>query len=177
VVADDAKAALDLPSSLCLACGLCCNGVLFKDVELQPDDVSSVLLGHGLQLTRRAGIQRLAQPCQALEGCSCRIYPERPARCRQFECLLFKSVAGGQTTLGQALRIVQRARRQAARVRQLLAQLGDRDDSVPLSVRFRRMRARFEGGLEDNESVDRFGELTLATHELNVLLSEAFLPG
>jgi len=48
---------------------------------------------------------------------------------------------------------------------------------VPLSVRFRRMRARFEGGLEDNESVDRFGELTLATHELNVLLSEAFLPG
>jgi hypothetical protein len=79
--------------------------------------------------------------------------------------------------LGQALRIVQRARRQAARVRQLLAQLGDRDDSVPLSVRFRRMRARFEGGLEDNESVDTFGELTLATHELNVLLSEAFLPG
>ncbi len=38
------------------------------------------------------------------------------------------------------------------------------------------MRARFERGLENDEAIDTFGELTLATHELNLLLSEVFLP-
>jgi hypothetical protein len=164
----------ELPQNLCLTCGLCCNGVLFKDVVLQPADVRSKLVKLGLPLRRGARQDRFPQPCAALEGCSCRIYTERPARCQQFECLLFQSVAQGQTTLPAALRLVRQAQQRAQRVRQLLRELGDVDETVALSVRFRRMRARFEQGLDSSENIDRFGELTLATHDLNLLLAEAF---
>jgi hypothetical protein len=72
------------------------------------------------------------------------------------------------------LRLVRQAQQRAQRVRQLLRELGDVDETVALSVRFRRMRARFEQGLDSSENIDRFGELTLATHDLNLLLAEAF---
>jgi hypothetical protein len=164
----------ELPQNLCLTCGLCCNGVLFKDVVLQPADARSKLAKLGLPLRRGGRQDRFPQPCAALEGCSCRIYTERPARCQQFECLLFQSVAQGQTTLPAALRRVRQAQQKAERVRRLLRALGDVDETVALSIRFRRMRVRFEKGLASAEDIDRFGELTLATHDLNLLLSEAF---
>jgi hypothetical protein len=85
-------------------------------------------------------------------------------------------VAAGKNTLEQGLRLIKKARTRAERVRRLLRRLGDQDETVALSIRFRRMRARFERGLENDEAIDTFGELTLATHELNLLLSEVFLP-
>lgn len=166
----------DLPGTLCLACGLCCNGVLFKDVELQAGDNAALLTSRGLPIVARGGKQRFAQPCRALDSCTCQVYVDRPARCRQFECLLFKSVSQGRTELAEALRIVRRARLLADRVRRLLRDLGDGNETVALSLRFRRMRARFEKGLAEEQAVDRFAELTMATHELNLLLSQAFLP-
>ena len=61
--------------SLCLACGLCCDGTLFADVKLQPADEPERLRQHGLRLLHeRAGKDllpddphlRFSQPCAAL---------------------------------------------------------------------------------------------------------------
>ena len=49
--------------------------------------------------------------------------------------------------------------------------------NAPLSVRFRRTVKRMEAGVLDDETADRYGELTLAVHDLNVLLAQAFYPG
>jgi hypothetical protein len=183
-----------LPEQLCLACGLCCNGVLFKDVELQPGDGAERLSALGLPLRNARSVPRpskrsprskpgppklkLAQPCVALcAGNECRVYLQRPTRCRQFECALFKSVAAGETELPAALKTVQAARQRADRVRHLLRTLGDADEHLALSLRFRRTRRRLEArGLNDG-SADTFSELTLAVHALNVLLSSRFYPG
>jgi len=102
-----------ITNELCNACGLCCNGVLFKDVQLQPGDDAAHLRSLGLPIREprrvppRTGRSphshevrktRFPQPCAALcDGNRCRIYAERPARCREFECALFKSVAAGET--------------------------------------------------------------------------------
>ena len=179
-----------LPEQLCLACGLCCNGVLFKDVELQPGDDVKRLGSLGLPIRIARKVKRtspskperhdskFAQPCAALcDGNRCRIYAERPARCRQFECALFKSVAAGETELVAALRTVRATLRRADRVRQLLRILGDFDEHLPLSLRFNRTRRRLETGGVDDASTDAFAELTLAVHALNVVLSERFYPG
>jgi hypothetical protein len=58
-----------------------------------------------------------------------------------------------------------------------LRELGDHDEDVALSLRFRRMRQRLETTIPDRKTSGVFGELTLAVHDLNLLLSDAFYPG
>jgi hypothetical protein len=39
------------------------------------------------------------------------------------------------------------------------------------------MKTRLEAGLRDDETAEVFSRLTLAVHDLNVLLGDAFYPG
>lgn len=178
---------------LCLACGLCCNGVLFADVRLQAGEEAARLASRGLPLSGGASPQadgqtprrvlepgprslRLAQPCPALAGGRCRIYAERPRYCREFECLALKSLITGRLALPAARRVIDTARKRAGKVRSLLRALGDTEEQEPLSARFRRLARRLEGGGLEEDSADLYGQLTLAVHDLNFLLSDAFYP-
>lgn len=122
-------------------------------------------------------VLKFLQPCRAHDGCRCGIYTQRPRYCREFECVLLKSAAAGQTTQDEALRIIGRAKERAEAVRQLLRELGDQDDELALGARFRRMRRRLEQGQLDETTADLYGRLTLAVHELNLIISQAFYPG
>lgn len=168
-----------IPDVLCLACGLCCNGVIFKDVELRRDDDAVKLIEAGLAIEERqrgsSAKVKFPQPCAVL--CSdnrCHIYTQRPCRCRQFECLLFQAVSRGETELAAALRLVHEAQRRAARVVEGLRQLGDTRDAVALSLRFQHVRRRLERNPADEETAARFADLSLAVHDLNLLLGEHF---
>ena len=169
-----------MAQELCLDCGLCCNGALFADVVLQPGDASGPL--RALANPRRAARSaprplRLPQPCAAWDGCRCRFYRERPQYCRDFACALFKSVQAGTTGTAAALRVIRDARRQVDRVRQLLRALGDDDLHLPLSARFRRTARRLEEREPGPDVASNFSELTLAMHNLNLLLADSFYPG
>jgi hypothetical protein len=119
----------------------------------------------------------LTQPCAAFDGCRCRVYADRPKYCRQFECVLFKSVKAGRTEPAAALRIIRTARERADKVYCLLRILGDSDEQLPLSARFRRTSKRLKEHELDEETADTYGQLTLAFHDLNLLLGDAFYPG
>jgi uncharacterized protein len=165
---------------ICLACGLCCNGVIFANLQLQPADDAERLRSHGLPITTSRAPRHppfLTQPCAALEGCSCRVYADRPQYCRHFECVLLKSVVAGRTQPAEALRIIGAARDRAEKVRRLLRALGDKDEHVALSARFRRTSTRLKAMDLSEETADTYGQLTLAVHDLNLLLGEAFYPG
>ena len=168
-------------SDLCLECGLCCNGVLFVDGELLTEDNAPRLQQLGLKVFENSKskfvTRKFAQPCAVFDGCRCGIYSERPMYCRQFECLLLKSVKNGHTPKAEAAKVIQQARKRAGNVKRLLRELGDDDDDVPLSTRFRRVKRRIETREADANALERFGELTLAVHDLNLLLSSAFYPG
>jgi Fe-S-cluster containining protein len=171
-------------ATLCPNCALCCNGVLFKDVELQKGDNADKLKNLGLPISnsrsalRGSGSKpsRFPQPCSALEGCHCNVYADRPLRCRQFECALFKSVAVGETGVEGALGIIRDARKRAERVKALLRELGDSEESLALSLRFKRARRRFENSDVDESTAETFSRLTLAVHDLNLLLHDKFYP-
>lgn len=193
-----------LTDDLCLHCGLCCDGTLFRAVELQSGDNSVRLKELGLpiravrhirgQVPQSPSVGSAAtglsfpQPCSALgAGCRCRIYPDRPMYCRQFECHLFQQVRQRRETTVEALRLIRSARRRAARVRRLLAELGDDDVNEPLGLRFRRMRKQMESGtdnlaasskpvIDPSMAQDLFQQLSLAVHQLNLLLGERFYP-
>src|SRR6478736_2163147 len=59
---------------LCLSCGLCCNGVLFADVKLQPEDRAKILLKLGIPVRSAGAREKFEQPCVALSSCTCKIY-------------------------------------------------------------------------------------------------------
>ncbi len=185
---------------LCLSCGLCCNGVIFADVQLETADDPARLLRLGLPLSNlqdhnrerrstplqiksaglavlKSTVLKFPQPCTALEGCSCRIYPERPTYCRQFECLLLKNAKDGLIHPSEALGFIRQARERAGKVRRLLNSLGDTAEHHPLSIRFRRTSARMQKTALDEQTAERYAELTLAVHDLNCLLNDAFYPG
>jgi hypothetical protein len=120
---------------------------------------------------------RFSQPCVAHEGCRCRIYADRPVYCRGFDCLLLQSVKSGGVDAGEALRIIRRAQKLVAEVRELLIELGDTDERKPLRARFRSVCHRLDGASCGTEEAMVFGRLTLAMHNLNLLLAEKFYSG
>src|SRR2546425_1171955 len=125
----------DAVATLCPKCGLCCNGVLFGDVELQVTDEAKRLRALGLSLEQKGKALRFSQPCSCFDGELCKIYEQRPARCRNFECGLVQRVNGAGITIEGALKSISQARRQVGSVRELLEKLGQRDEHLPLSRR------------------------------------------
>ena len=111
-----------------------------------------------------------------LDGCRCRVYSERPKHCREFDCLLLKSVRAKRVTTGAALQLVRLAQDRAEKVGRLLRRLGETDEQSALADRFRRTARRLEKLGLDQETSEAYGQLTLAFHELNLLLSESFYP-
>jgi hypothetical protein len=153
--------------TLCLECGLCCNGVLFADIRREPGDPSPLFAQHG---------PRVAQPCPAFNAADgrCAFYAGRPARCRKFECQQLLAVCAGKKTTEAAQRRVRAARKLAMEVGKLLAELGFNDVRLSLSRRFRRcQRAAENGGLE-RAQLDCLADLQVAVHKLNILLAGEF---
>ncbi|MCP3137051.1 YkgJ family cysteine cluster protein [Pyxidicoccus xibeiensis] len=96
-------------STLCLRCGMCCDGTLFTHVSLQPTEVAA-LQQRGLPLSQRAdGSPALAQHCAALDGRTCTVYADRPASCRRYHCQLFAALAEKEVSLDEALAVVDEA--------------------------------------------------------------------
>ncbi|MGH7973481.1 MAG: hypothetical protein ACREIC_32600 [Limisphaerales bacterium] len=88
-----------------------------------------------------------------------------------------KSVKSGKTSKAAALGIIRTARECSDRVWRLLRELGDVDEELSLSKRFRRTTRRLEEASLDDQTAELYGDLTLAVHDLNFLLSQAFYPG
>jgi len=119
----------------------------------------------------------LVQPCAAFDGRLCRIYADRPQYCREFECALFKRVQAGRYPAVAALAIIRSTRKRTGTVRGLLRLLGDTDETSALALRFKGTAKRLETSSPEKKTADRFGQLTIAMHDLNQTLSSRFYPG
>jgi Fe-S-cluster containining protein len=166
----------DAISQLCPNCGLCCNGVLFADVELRAGDDAKRLTKLGLTLGEKGhGKLAFAQPCACFDGKLCGIYADRPKRCRTFECGLLKRVQDDGLEANAALKTISRTKRQVETVRGLLRQLGQKDEQLAMTKRYAlAMSAPID--LSDHENdTERRGELMLAVDELMQQLQRDFL--
>lgn len=160
---------------LCPNCGLCCNGVLFGDVELQSGDAAGRLIELGLSLRKKGGKRVFVQPCSCFDGKLCRIYADRPARCRAFECGLLKRVQDGVMEANAALKRISEAQRMADKVRRLLRRLGQNDEQLALTKRYAQV---MKTPIDLSASVDAAelrGELMLAVNDLMRVLQRDFL--
>jgi hypothetical protein len=90
---------------------------------------------------------------------------------------LFKNVQGGRIGPVAASRIIQAAKERAEKVRTLLRDLGNTDEEIALSLRFQRAAKRYEKAPLANGKAETYADLTLAVHDLNMLIRDAFYPG
>ncbi len=159
---------------LCPHCGLCCNGVLFANVELQPGEDAERLIALGLALKNKGMKRSFVQPCRCFDGKLCRIYDDRPQRCRAFECGLLKRVESGEMEVQPALKKIAEAQGLADKVRLLLRQLGQRDEHLALTKRYAQITSQ-PIDLSDEGAAEARSELMLAVNDLMHTLQRDFL--
>jgi len=153
---------------------MCCDGVLFHTVQMQPSDSPSSLSALGLKLKRKRGERFLLQPCPALCDSGCSIYEARPQRCRLFECRQLKRLSAAEVTEASALAAIQTARKQVAGIVALLEKLGGTNPKHPLSKRWKAVLAvPMDASTPVSWVADR-DRLVRAIQELNALLDRDF---
>jgi hypothetical protein len=160
---------------LCPNCGLCCDSTLFADVELRKGDDPARLSQLGLEILQKSKAKlAFTQPCACFDGKFCKIYADRPKRCRLFECGLLKRVQSGELTATAALKKIAEAKSHAETVRRLLRESGQPDEQMALTHRYAEtMRAPVD--LSDDRNADRHGELMVAVGDLMHMLERDFL--
>ena len=160
---------------LCPNCGLCCDSTLFADVELRKGDDPQRLARLGLNVQPKTKAKlAFSQPCACFDGKFCKIYAERPNRCRLFECGLLKRVETGELTAGAALKKISQAREERQKVRELLRQSGQREERMALTHRYAGVMSA-PVDLSIPGEADQRGELMLAVNDLMQMLERDFL--
>ena len=78
-------------------------------------------------------------------------------------------------TSGAALKSIAEARGWVDRVRELVRQLGQNDERMPLNRRYSALMAQPLDLASDDETAERRSELMLAVHKLTQILEREFL--
>jgi hypothetical protein len=91
----------DIPSQLCVGCGMCCDGTLYERASVAPGEEER-MAATGLELFGEVGNRSFRQPCPHSDCGRCTIYETRFEICRTFECSLLRSVESGDLSLSEA---------------------------------------------------------------------------
>lgn len=99
--------------SVCVGCGLCCDGTVVSHLAVSDaSDLGPPLLAMGVEVIAEADPPVFALPCPAVDDGVCTVYElHRPHACAQFQCALSTAVDAGATTPAAARAIVLEGRR------------------------------------------------------------------
>ena len=161
-------------SRLCVTCGLCCNGVMFHLVRLQPGDSAPELAALGLKLKRKQRQDYIVQPCPAYRDAQCSIYLQRPERCRLFECRTLRRVVAGEIPEAAALEKIREVQRRVAHLDGLSRRADGRPRKGPLFKRSETALAEPFDPTTHPELVHEREELARGLRELDAILDEDF---
>jgi hypothetical protein len=108
-------------NDLCAACGMCCNGAVFRAVPITPGEIERLRV---TPIVTSTGKTRLRQPCELHTGDSCRQYDARPAICRSYSCKTLTRLVNNELTFEQSLALVRRAIEQYESLVELMRDAG-----------------------------------------------------
>lgn len=158
-------------TSLCTACGMCCDGTIFGFVPTSEEDRQRLPAGI---FSFETNGEKLGffQPCAALEGTCCSVYSERPENCRKFNCGVLTRMVAGDLDFDSAKGLIEQARSAADKVIETLKPGED--------LRSARANWRdFEGDWRENAkfrllmfALERFLDLEFRTEHQRVLSLE-----
>lgn len=161
-------------TSLCLDCGLCCDGTMHSTVALEHGDDREVLLRTGFHLLLFEAEARFEQPCHAFHG-SCTIYEDRPTLCRSYRCALLRQVDSGEVSDADARALVTTAIGLRDSVRPAIEALVGSTRTHSLAVLVRRMDDVLEA-MDPSVRLSDHAQLELDSAALLTLLADRFEP-
>jgi len=88
-------------ASICIDCGLCCDGTLHGHTDLAQSDRSPAM-ACGLPVERLEDRLVFRQPCPKFAGGICSIYAARPEPCRGYRCKLRQDFDEGRLDAAKA---------------------------------------------------------------------------
>ena len=97
-------------SALCVECGLCCDGTLFRFLPVEPSQLDRYR-ALALPVVTQSGQLAMPLPCSKLEARCCTVYTQRPPGCRTFVCHLGRRLELGDVGFTEALITVREAQR------------------------------------------------------------------
>jgi len=110
-----------MEQSLCVQCGLCCDGTIFEWARVFPEDDQAQLEVDGFILLTTAARSGFALPCHHQQGRICGVYQRwRPQICHTFRCTLLRRFEAGELSWAEALARIERT---VALVERIQAQL------------------------------------------------------
>jgi Fe-S-cluster containining protein len=94
--------------SICVGCGLCCDGTLLSHLAVSDEsDLGAPLRTLGVEIIVAADPPVFELPCPAVEQGTCTIHHlHRPHACAQFECALSQAVLDGNLPSAQAREVI-----------------------------------------------------------------------
>lgn len=118
--------------SLCLSCGLCCDGTIFGRVQLKEGDQPIPLQAGGIQILKKGDASYFKQPCLAYQQNCCQVYADRPANCQRYRCALLKKYERGEVSWDDARQRIDRVRELKSRLKSEM--VGIFPDSYQMSL-------------------------------------------
>jgi len=83
-------------TSICIGCGLCCDGTLHGDTRVKPEDIPAAEAA-GLSIAADGEKLFFEQPCIRFSCGRCTVYDFRPGVCQKYRCALLRGVESGKT--------------------------------------------------------------------------------
>jgi Fe-S-cluster containining protein len=104
------SAAVDGPDeqSICIGCGLCCDGTVVSHLAVRDEsDLGAPLRGLGVEIIAAAEPPVFELPCPAVCDGVCTIHSlHRPSACSQYECKLSRAVLEGEVSAEEARSVI-----------------------------------------------------------------------
>ena len=157
--------------SICLSCGLCCDGSIFTRITLALSDRVDILEAAGVVLSKKDERTEMRLRCTALDGTCCTIYEDRPVRCGLFTCALHRRHSAGEVGTDEALATIAKTRELQAKVLDGLAAMLDDGDVRAPGRSFSDLIERMQAML--NDAPDR--RAVEEAHALTLLYAKAFV--
>jgi Fe-S-cluster containining protein len=161
---------------ICVGCGMCCDGTMYRHVEVEKHDPFELLASAGLTFFTTDDTKSFRQPCPAFGVGCCSIYRDRPSVCREYRCLLLRRHEAGEVSTDEALALIARTTELRDRVSAGLKALVDPKESVALDGLYRLMLAKFDAEPDPAAVRREHSDLLLTVVALRVILAREFEP-
>lgn len=158
-------------STICLSCGLCCDGSLIGFVQLEKDELASVK--QVMEIEEEGGTGFFLQPCKMYcHGCT--IYADRPKNCEKFNCGLLKSVQEDELSFRAALDIIEEVKQQKQQIESTLTKRSDQLESQSFYFKIVELKQALKKKKKARTLTPSDLELIRRIAILDVLLSNKF---
>ena len=154
--------------SICIGCGMCCDGTLHGNTRVKQDDEAAVA-AVGLAVEQEDGKRLFRQPCPHFVSGGCGVYSRRPPVCRTYRCALLIDVDEGRIAPDEA-------REKITQAKMLVKAVKDANPEISVPSDRARVEEALKARLEHSNPAERaqIGQRLLALGALHHFLLRWF---